>query len=305
MGYGDGGAVTDCSDELRIELHEFEEMIAEQIAPTIDAHRKAVQQKDPGWFEMVSGQLGESPTPEEVYDLLVSCPGLDPEFVERTIQLSHVGFPATGDVSRRGLDDILKKARDWSQNDRWLTADLPWIGKDTRTCLDTEIWTPAPDGSLITPPSSWSKTGPACMLLAADLLRSGRLLQEMPWRSFEELIGELLTADGWRAVVTQPTRDGGVDVVAERDLDETGLIRVVWQAKRYSGKSLVRLNMVRELAAVRENIGASKAFIATTSRLTSDALQYVRRDKYRLGALEGPQLEHWVRRVLLLETDSL
>ena len=117
----------------------------------------------------------------------------------------------------------------------------------------------------------------------------------MKWRDFEKLVGELLESDGWIVEVTKQTRDGGIDVVASRDDPTIGKIKSLWQAKRYGPKSKVRLHEVRELSAIREEFRATKAMVVTTNRLTRDAVEWIRRDIYRLGYKEHDDMAEWIR----------
>lgn len=167
---------------------------------------------------------------------------------------------------------------------------------DKLKLFSTEVW--APD-STQQPPAAWRPTAPGCLLIAADLLREGKALHEMTrWRDFEELVAYLLEQDGWTVELTTPSDDGGVDVFAVKSDAELGPIQTVWQAKKYKPTQKVGISCIRELAHVRDEVGASKAFIVTTSFLTRGALAKVQRDEYRLGAKDKPAVEQWVRREL-------
>ncbi len=159
---------------------------------------------------------------------------------------------------------------------------------------ETTLWIPA---NSLAP--AWLSTSPSCLLLAADLLREGRLLSELKPRDFEELIGNLLEVEGWKVKVTQASRDGGIDVVATK-VDETlGEIRSVWQAKKYRPTNKVKLSEVRELSAVREAEKATKGVMVTTSRLTRDAIEWVKRDVYRLSYKEHDHIKRWIENIVL------
>jgi len=126
-------------------------------------------------------------------------------------------------------------------------------------------------------------------------LREGRLLSELGWREFEKLIAELLQDHGWTVTLMQGTKDQGIDVIAERIDGILGDIRSIWQAKKYSMDRKVQLRHVRELSAVVEQNRATKGIIVTTSGLTRGAIEWIRRDMYRLGAKSGDYVERWVR----------
>jgi restriction system protein len=73
-----------------------------------------------------------------------------------------------------------------------------------------------------------------------------------------------------------------------------GDIKSIWQAKKYSSTNLVRLSHVRELSAVRESFDATKGIIITTSRLTKDAIEWIKKDAYKLFFKDNQQLIDWI-----------
>jgi hypothetical protein len=123
-------------------------------------------------------------------------------------------------------------------------------------------------------------------------------LDDLSWREFEELIAKMLQADGYSVDLMQGSKDEGVDVVAVKDLGAAGLIKSIWQAKKNRVDRKVGLRIVRELADTRLEHKASKAFIVTTSFLTSGALQRVERDKYLIGKVDRNDLDQWIDRTL-------
>src|SRR5262249_17547238 len=56
---------------------------------------------------------------------------------------------------------------------------------------------------------------------------------------------------------------------------------------------------IRELADTRNEFGASKAIIVTSSHLTRGALDRIERDKYVLGKVDREELQAWIQRTLL------
>jgi hypothetical protein len=141
--------------------------------------------------------------------------------------------------------------------------------------------------------------GCAPSLLALRRLFSKRVdLGKITWRELEEIIAELLSRDGYDVELGRGTKDNGVDVLASKILPDIGLLRTVWQAKHLKPGNKVELKTIRELADIRDQEGATKGVIVTTGFLTSGALQRIKRDAYRLGKIEGPELEDWIRRSL-------
>lgn len=123
-------------------------------------------------------------------------------------------------------------------------------------------------------------------------------LDDLNWRQFEILISELLESDGYEIELMSGTKDGGVDIIAIKDLGELGMFKTLWQAKKYKISRKIGISTIRELADVRNEFKASKAFIITSSFLTSGALERIQRDKYLLGKIDRNDLNAWINRKL-------
>ncbi|SIO38163.1 restriction endonuclease [Salinivibrio sp. ES.052] len=136
------------------------------------------------------------------------------------------------------------------------------------------------------------------ILLLEQLRAPGFSLESLSWRQFEILISRLLEADGYEIELMNGTKDGGVDIVAVKDMKEAGLYKALWQAKKYKTSSKVGISAIRELADVRNEFGASKGILVTTSFLTRGALDRVYRDKYILGKVDRNDLGNWINRQL-------
>ncbi len=123
-------------------------------------------------------------------------------------------------------------------------------------------------------------------------------LDELSWREFEELIARMLESDGYNVELTRGSKDGGIDVIAVKDLGIAGMFKAVWQAKRNRVDRKIGLSLVRELADTRLEHDATKAFIVTTSYLTRGALERVERDRHVLGKVDRDDLDLWMDRAL-------
>ena len=130
--------------------------------------------------------------------------------------------------------------------------------------------------------------------LLQEIQRDLSRVDELPWREFEKLIATLLERDGYIVNLMRGTKDGGVDVVATKNMGAAGYFKSVWQAKRHRIDRRIGINVLRELADTRLEHGASKALIVTTSYLTKDALTRVERDRYLLGKVDRDDLASWV-----------
>jgi len=278
--------------KLMITAQDLRDIVEGLISETIDVHRNSRLISMDTSYHPPTGP----PTDEEIDDFIASNPFLDNETQEQLMDPGLLGFAAkTAQASAKWMRDFRKHIKDWYQNNTWLAADLPWIvAVSPALASESEIWHPSQE-----PQPSWISRSPTAILVAADLLRSGRLLSELPWRTFEELIGQLLESEGWSVNVTRPSKDGGIDVVALKNDATLGLIRSLWQAKRYGPRRHVRLSDVRELGGIIDIDRATKGVVVTTGRLTKGALDWIRRDKYRLDYKDAQKMEAWVRSTIL------
>lgn len=90
---------------------------------------------------------------------------------------------------------------------------------------------------------------------------------------FEFLVGALFKRMGYSVVVTQQSRDGGVDVVARKS-DSGASATVLIQCKHYQGK--VSVHAVRELTGVVLRQHANKGIIVCSGDFTRTAGQEAR-----------------------------
>ena len=119
-----------------------------------------------------------------------------------------------------------------------------------------------------------------------------RLLDLEPYE-FEELLGHLFTKMGYRAEVTQRSRDSGVDInifIENFGLSHTWAV----QAKRYAEP--VGVKELREYSSLRYRDNVDGVIIATTSGFTKEAQKEALGHNVKL--LDGPllvkMLEHYM-----------
>ncbi len=95
---------------------------------------------------------------------------------------------------------------------------------------------------------------------------------------FELLISELYTAMGYSVKKTAQTRDGGIDIIAEK-FDECFLI----QCKRYSPKRKVTINVVRELnGVINVSSTVNKGIIISSTGFTKPAENFATKSQIQL-----------------------
>ena len=93
-------------------------------------------------------------------------------------------------------------------------------------------------------------------------------------RRFEELVADVYRQLGYRARLTQQTRDGGYDIVL---LERSAAEQVIVECKRYSPKRKVGVEVVRSLLGVQLEVGVRRAKIVTTTTFSEPAKQTVDR----------------------------
>ncbi|HEX5244433.1 MAG TPA: restriction endonuclease [Tepidisphaeraceae bacterium] len=127
--------------------------------------------------------------------------------------------------------------------------------------------------------------------LRTDLLQ--RVLQNSP-EFFEELIIDLLVKMGYggsrpdAAAQLGRTGDGGVDGVINED--KLGLDRVYVQAKRYAEDNVIGRPAVQNFVGSLVGLGATKGVFVTTSRFSSEAIEYARHLRERVILINGRRL---------------
>lgn len=278
-----------------ITARQLRDLVSDEVRASIELHRLSRNEDDPDHAPAAD----PAPTEEEIDDFLVCNPLLDGETVSYLTDPGLLGYLGSAEsVSDGWLAEFRKNVRSWAGTQEWLAGDL--VPYHTLVAVDApepqrEVWTPE---TKILPSQAFLAQSPSHLLLAEKLLREGRLLSEMHWRDFEKLIAELLKSHGWSITLMSGSKDGGIDVLAERNDSLLGALRSIWQAKKYATDHKVQLRHLRELSAVVDRDRATKGVIVTTSSLTRGAIDWIQRDTYRLEAKDGRYIERWVKRRL-------
>ena len=268
----------------KITAQELRNIIGELISPTIHLYRES--KKIISEEEVFQHHAND----HEIDDFLFSNPYFDNDLVGQLVDPGLLGFSGSeakiyGDWKK----EFIEKINLWVDSYYWLRSpEIKFINAPFFESDEKEIWKPQ------IPVPLWVGNSPSYLLIAKQILENKRSLQEIHWKDFEKLIGELLEKNGWFVEVTRGTKDGGIDLIAKKTDISIGEIKAIWQAKKYGSKNKVSLSDVRELSAIRESVGATKGIIVTTSKLTRGAIEWINRDLYRLGYMEGKQIEEWI-----------
>ena len=234
---------------------------------------------------------------DEITDFILSNPLLDSETAWNLADPGLLGFESSyANIEGDWLEEFRGSITDWAVTNEWSSGDLVYYHLDNlvhEPNCETELWTPSRE---LVPNKLFFSASPSHLLLAYELLQNGKNLSEMHWREFEKLIGELLEDNGWEIEVMRGTKDGGIDVVSTTLDPILGSIKSLWQAKKYGQQRKVGLASVREFSGVLERERATKGVVVTTSSFTKGAIEWVKKDMYRLGAMDGKEVNAWVRR---------
>lgn len=110
---------------------------------------------------------------------------------------------------------------------------------------------------------------------------------------FEHLLGKLFSNMGYRAEVTQASKDTGIDIIIS--IENLGLSHV-WlvQAKRYTEP--IGVKQIREYSSLRYRDKVDGVIMVTTSTYTKDAYQEANAYNVKLidGTLLLKMLEHYI-----------
>ena len=116
----------------------------------------------------------------------------------------------------------------------------------------------------------------------ARALLTMKHLNEMDWKQFELMCLEYYKALGYKAWMTQPGADGGIDVIFERKRGQRSYV----QCKAWS--SQVGVKSIREFFGVMAADGIKHGVFIATNGYTQEALRFA--EGKSLELLDGPQL---------------
>lgn len=121
-------------------------------------------------------------------------------------------------------------------------------------------------------------------------------LRNIDRRQFEELVAELFSGFGYDVELTKRTRDGGKDIIAVKN--DVVAIKYLIECKRPDIGNHVGIRAVRELFGVKQDEGATKAILATTTYFSPDAILLSERHKWELELKAFDDLMVWIQTYL-------
>lgn len=130
-----------------------------------------------------------------------------------------------------------------------------------------------------------------------EIARTPSRLNSIAPFDFEALMAKVFSGLGYEVEQTKRTRDGGIDILAIKSVDNVSL-RFLIECKRYAEGRHVGVSLVRELFGVKHDLGASKAIIATTSDFTKPAFEFARAHQWELELKNRDGIIQWVNSYL-------
>ncbi len=119
-----------------------------------------------------------------------------------------------------------------------------------------------------------------------------QLFQVSP-REFEEMIAELLLAQGFEVNLTKQTRDNGYDILAIKKIGLHEPLKFLVECKRYKTQK-VGVDIIRSFKEVINTENANRGIIVTTSYFTKDALKKQKETPYLLDYQDKDKVMGWV-----------
>ncbi len=124
------------------------------------------------------------------------------------------------------------------------------------------------------------------------------LVRELHPRNFEELIAELFVREGCEVELTQPTRDGGVDLHVVKQ-ESFGKWLYLVECKRQKETNPVGVQVVRQLFGEVNHHRANAGIVVTSSYFTKPAIEFWNDTKSILSLKDFRSLSDWIRSLKL------
>ena len=132
--------------------------------------------------------------------------------------------------------------------------------------------------------------------LIAQLSENRDMIYDVTSREFEEIVEQVLQDDGFDTHLTQPTRDGGRDIIATKTGINGKPVVFYVECKRYSRTNKVSVDLVRALYGVQTADKVNKACLVTSSCFTRDAVAFAENQNVMIDLIDGDALHDMIVR---------
>jgi len=129
--------------------------------------------------------------------------------------------------------------------------------------------------------------------LIESVSREPSVLYSVSPRTFEQIVAELLSRQGYDVQLTPPSKDGGFDMYAAKR-DGLGEFLFLVECKQYAPEHRVGVHVVRSLHGVLTVERATAAAVVTTSYFTRGAREFQSKVKHELKLHDYMGLRKWL-----------
>lgn len=109
-------------------------------------------------------------------------------------------------------------------------------------------------------------------------------------REFERLVEQLFIGKGFITTLTQSTRDGGKDIIAEKNIGTNKPIVIYIECKKYGPRHSVGVPVLRELYGVMTAEKINRGMLVTSSYFSSEVYSLAKDLDYLIELCDGDQL---------------
>lgn len=153
-----------------------------------------------------------------------------------------------------------------------------------------------PDPPMVHSGSQTAQITPRVLALIHVLGRRPTDVQSMNSRAFEELVAGLLAGQGYGVKLTQPSKDGGIDVWASKHDPLLGELVYLVQCKRYSATHKVGVSPVRDLYGLVSARNATGGLVVTSGFFTKGAQAFRDSVANRMTLHDFDSIVRWIAR---------
>lgn len=129
--------------------------------------------------------------------------------------------------------------------------------------------------------------------LITSITEDDKLLYDLNWQKFEDLIGHLLEKSGWKVTPVGRSKDGGIDLIASQTLDPGIPMQMMIQCKKYHKNHKVGVEVLKEVWTTKWENGFHQAMVVTTSFFTKGAKE--KADKWNLFLRDHDNILEWCK----------
>ena len=196
---------------------------------------------------------------EKVWALRKACLDLPPGALLAQECAEHDSI-----VQLPSVDEILRKAR--------LLVDNPLV--DPIAFVSPHIWTPM---------YQWAQKDAlqsSAVHIIKELQMGERDLQSVDWRTFEDLVAEVLRAQGMEIHLVRESPQGGRDIIARGELAGTEVVTIAVEVKHKAVVSRPEVD-----AALYQNSNFPALMFVTSGRFTAGVIRLARKPENRMRLL--------------------